>query len=320
MTARQRKAQKESAESSEVRWKTEWLPAFQRHLAHERRLSEYTTRNYTTAISRFFTHLSSSGEWNGKLDAIRLRDARDFVIEEQRRVGRVTLRNYASGLKTFFKYWIRQGKLDRNPLDGLVLPRPAKKLPIFLTEKQVMDLLKGPMRLLENEAIEPFEAWRDRLVLELLYGAGFRVSELVSLKYGDVSFEEGVARVVGKGGKSRICPLGKVAMAALAKWRSEFAPSSGLEDPVVVGKSGEATTARRIQLMLKRYLALADLPMDITPHKIRHSYATHLLDNGADLRLVQELLGHSKLSTTQIYTHVNLGRLKSVYNRAHPRA
>ena len=109
MTARKRKTQDEAPESSDARWKTEWLPAFQKHLAHERRLSEYTTRNYTTAINRFFTHLSLSGNWNGELEAIRLRDARDFVIEEQRRVGRVTLRNYASGLKTFFKYWIRQG-------------------------------------------------------------------------------------------------------------------------------------------------------------------------------------------------------------------
>ncbi len=176
------------------------------------------------------------------------------------------------------------------------------------------------MRILQNEAIEPFVAWRDRLVLELLYGAGFRVSELVNLKYGDVSLDEGVARIVGKGGKSRNCPLGKVAVAVLGKWRSEFAAKTGFSDPVVVSNQGKKWSARQIQLLLKKYLKLAELPMDITPHKIRHSYATHLLDNGADLRLVQELLGHSKLSTTQIYTHVNLGRLKAVYNRSHPRA
>jgi integrase/recombinase XerC len=242
------------------------------------------------------------------------------VIEEQRRVSRVTLRNYVSGLKTFFKFWIRQGKVDRNPLDGLILPKPAKKLPIFLTEQQVLRLLRGPTLLLEQEIIEPFIAWRDRMVLELLYGAGFRVSELVNLKYGDISFEEGVARIVGKGGKSRICPLGKVAMTALRTWKSEYAPETGYSDVVVVSNQGRPWSSRQIQLLLKKYLKLAELPMDITPHKIRHSYATHLLDNGADLRLVQELLGHSKLSTTQIYTHVNLGRLKAVYDRAHPRA
>lgn len=309
-----------STSESRSRWLSEWLPPFVTHLTKERRLSDYTVRNYSTAIRRFFGHLDASGDWDGELGGVTLREARDFVIEEQRRVSRVTLRNYVSGLKTFFKFWIRQGELDRSPLEGLILPKPAKKLPIFMTEQQVIRLLRGPNLLLEQEAIEPFVAWRDRLVMELLYGAGFRVSELVNLKYGDISFEEGVARVVGKGGKSRICPLGKVAMAALQKWKSEFAPKTGYSDPVVLSNQGRPWSARQIQLLLKKYLRLAELPMDITPHKIRHSYATHLLDNGADLRLVQELLGHSKLSTTQIYTHVNLGRLKAVYDRAHPRA
>ena len=307
-------------EEGTARWKAEWLSSFLRHLVHERQLSEYTTRNYSTAIARFFGHLERGGSWDGELGSIVLRDVRDFVIEEQSRIGRVTLRNYASGLKTFFKYWIRQGVLDRNPLDGLILPKPAKKLPIFLTEKQVLSLLDGPMKLLEAEELEAFDAWRDRLILELLYGAGFRVSELVGLSYGDISFDEGVARIVGKGGKSRTCPLGQMALAVLGKWKTEFAPASGFSDIVIIGKQGRKQSARQVQLMLKRYLRLAELPMDITPHKIRHSYATHLLDNGADLRLVQELLGHSKLSTTQIYTHVNLGRLKAVYNQAHPRA
>ncbi len=290
------------------------------HIRHERRLSDYTVRNYTTAIENFFRHLNEFGNWDGELSSIDPREARDFVIEEQRRVSRVTLRNYVSGLKTFFKYWNRQGALERNPLEGLVLPKPAKKLPIFMTEKQALLLLKGPMLLLEEELIVPFVAWRDRLVLELLYGAGFRVSELVDLKYGDVSFEEGVARIVGKGGKSRICPLGRVAMAVLGKWKQEHAPRTENGDPVIVSNQGRKWSSRQIQLLLKKYLKLADLPMDITPHKVRHTYATHLLDNGADLRLVQELLGHSKLSTTQIYTHVNLGRLKAVYDQAHPRA
>lgn len=315
-----RKATDSIVDATPERWRGEWLPPFVAHLSKERRLSGYTVRNYSTAIGRFFDHLQSSGSWNGELDGITLRVARDFVIEQQRRVSRVTLRNYVSGLKTFFKFWIRQGKLDRNPLDGLTLPKPAKKLPIFMTEQQVLRLLRGPTLLLEQEGSEPFVAWRDRLVLELLYGAGFRVSELVNLKYGDVSFEEGVARIVGKGGKSRICPLGKVAMAALQTWKSDFAPKTGYSDFVVVSNQGRPWSSRQIQLLLKKYLKLAELPMDITPHKIRHSYATHLLDNGADLRLVQELLGHSKLSTTQIYTHVNLGRLKAVYDRAHPRA
>lgn len=297
-----------------------WVAPFIRHLSGERRLSAYTARNYETALDAFFRHLDADGAWRGDLKKVGLRDARDFVIEQQRRVSRRTVHNYVSGLRTFFKYWIRQGKLEKSPLVGLVLPKLPKKLPAFMTEKQVKVLLEGPMHLLENEAISPFQAWRDRLVLELLYGAGFRVSELCDLTYGQVSFDEGVARIVGKGGKSRICPLGRVAIAVLEKWRREFAVGTAYLDPVVLSNSGQKWSPRAIQLLLKKYLSLAGLPMDLTPHKIRHSYATHLLDNGADLRLVQELLGHAKLSTTQIYTHVNIGRLKEAFNQAHPRA
>lgn len=315
-----RKSAKLGERPGEDRWKSEWLSPFIDHLTLERRLSEYTARNYQTALQRFFAHLLSSGVWDGELGSIDLRLARDFVIEEQNRVSRVTLRNYVSGLKTFFKFWVRQGAIERNPLDSVALPKLPKKLPIFLTEQQVLRLLRCPIRMLEEGTIEPFVAWRDRLAMELLYGAGFRVSELVGLKYGDISMDEGVARVVGKGGKSRICPLGRVALAVLENWKSEFAPGTAFSDPVIVSNQGKRWSTRQIQLLLKKYLSLTDLPMDITPHKIRHSYATHLLDNGADLRLVQELLGHSKLSTTQIYTHVNLGRLKAVYDRSHPRA
>ena len=305
---------------SDKEMQPDWVTPFLKHLEKERRLSEYTVRNYNTAITRFLKRLESEHEWNGRLDSISTREARDFVIEEQRRVSRVTLRNYVSGLNTFFKFWLKRRTIERNPIEGIVLPKLPKKLPIFLTEQQVLLLLEGPMRLLQSETIEPSVAWRDRLVLELLYGAGFRVSELVNLKYGDVSLGERVAWIVGKGGKPRNCPLGKVAVAVLDKWRSEFAAKTGFSDPVVVSNQGKKWSARQIQLLLKKYLNLAELPLDITPHKIRHSYATHLLDNGADLRLVQELLGHSKLSTTQIYTHVNLGRLKAVYDRSHPRA
>ncbi len=306
--------------SKEERWRDIWVDPFLRHLSGERRLSAYTTRNYQTALEVFFQYLGSSSKWGGELKAVDLRDSRDFVIEQQRRVSRRTVHNYISALRTFFKYWIRQGKLEASPLVGIVLPKLPKKLPAFMTEKQIKLLIDGPMRLLENEAISPYQAWRDRLVLELLYGAGFRVSELCDLTYGQVSFDEGVARIVGKGGKSRICPLGRVAMAVFDKWRQEFAVGTAFSDPVVLSNKAKKWSPRAVQLLLKKYLSLADLPMDLTPHKIRHSYATHLLDNGADLRLVQELLGHAKLSTTQIYTHVNIGRLKDAFDQAHPRA
>jgi len=313
---------KEKREAAgEERWRAIWVEPFRRHLSGERRLSPYTTRNYTTALERFFAFLERpENRWDGSLRSIELRQGRDFAIELQRSVARSTLRNYISGLQTFFKFWIRQGELDKNPLLGLALPKLPKRLPVYLTQKQMASLLDGPMRLLQNGSVEPFVAWRDQLVLELLYGAGLRVSELVGLTYGMVSFDEGAARVRGKGGKERLCPLGEVALSALGRWRAEFAPATGPDDPVVVGHRGQRWSPRQIQLLLKRYLSLAGLPMDLTPHKIRHSYATHLLDNGADLRLVQELLGHSQLSTTQIYTHVTIGRLKAAYEQAHPRA
>lgn len=297
-----------------------WLEPFSRHLEHERRLSPYTLRNYGKAVEGFLVYLVEQCGWKGELKAVTLRQARDFVIEEQRRISRRTLHNHVSAIRAFLKYWIKQGALERNPFEGVALPKLPKRLPAYMTEAQIRKLLEGPMKLLESGSIEPFAAWRDRLVLELLYGAGFRVSELVNLKYGEISLEESVARIVGKGGKSRLCPLGRVAVGVLEKWKSEFAAKTSFADPVIVSNQGRKWSPRQIQLLLKKYLALAGLPMDLTPHKIRHSYATHLLDNGADLRLVQELLGHSKLSTTQIYTHVNIGRLKAVYDQAHPRA
>jgi integrase/recombinase XerC len=156
--------------------------------------------------------------------------------------------------------------------------------------------------------------------MELLYGGGLRVSELVGLTYGQIDGASGVARVLGKGKKERLCPLGRVAMAVLERFRDEFAERSGYPDPVVVNSRRERLSVRSVQLILKKYLALADLPADLTPHKIRHSYATHLLDNGADLRLVQDLLGHASLSTTQIYTHVSVARLQDAHRLAHPRA
>jgi integrase/recombinase XerC len=181
-------------------------------------------------------------------------------------------------------------------------------------------LLTGPQRLLENQSVDAHTAWRDRLAMELLYGGGLRVSELVTLNYGAIDFESGVARVLGKGKKERLCPLGRVALKVLVKFRDEFARRNAPASPVLVNADGTRMTVRAVQLMLKRYLALAGLPLDLTPHKLRHSYATHLLNAGADLRLVQELLGHSQLATTQIYTHVSMARLQEIYAKAHPRA
>jgi integrase/recombinase XerC len=297
----------------------EWLQPFLDFLAKERRYSAYTVRNYRQAVEDYVRWLQRSGR-AGDFAAPGPRDVRDFVIEAQRRFGRRTLHNHASGLRTFYRYWMREGKLARNPFTGVPLPKLEKALPKFLTESQMLRLLAGPEKLRAEEAISEFAALRDRLVLEVLYGGGLRVSEAVALRYGDVDLATGSARVLGKGRKERICPLGDAAMAVLRRFRDTQARRTGPADPVLVTERQGSMTPADIQRLVKKYLALADLPMDITPHKLRHSYATHLLNAGADLRSVQELLGHASLTTTQIYTHTSVARLKEIHAKAHPRA
>jgi integrase/recombinase XerC len=277
-------------------------------------------RNYRGAFDDFYRWLVDSRLWDKGIDNLGTREIRDFVIEAQRRYGRRTLHNHVSALRALCRFWISKKRLKRNPFTGAPLPKLEKRLPQFLTEDQARELLASPQRLLESGACDAFTACRDRLAMEVLYGAGLRVSELVGLNYGDVELADGIARVTGKGRKQRVCPLGKVACAVLEKFRDEFAKATGAKDPVLVGTNGARMTVRAVQLMLKRHLTLAGLPLDLTPHKLRHSFATHLLNAGADLRVVQELLGHSQLVTTQVYTHVGIARLKDVYNKAHPRA
>lgn len=298
----------------------EWLQPFLDFLGKERRYSAYTVRNYRQAVEDFAQWLQQSGRPPTAFGGIGPRDVRDFVIEAQRRFGRRTLHNHASGLRTFYRYWMREGKLAKNPFTGVPLPKLEQPLPKFLTETQVLKLLAGPEKLLAEEAITRFAALRDRLVLEILYGGGLRVSEAVALNYGAVDVGTGSARVLGKGRKERICPLGEAAMAVLKQFRDTEARRPGPADPVLVNDRHGRMTATEVQRLVKKYLALADLPMDITPHKLRHSYATHLLNAGADLRSVQELLGHASLTTTQIYTHTSVARLKEIHAKAHPRA
>ena len=297
-----------------------WLDPFIAWLAKERRYSAYTVRNYRHAFVRFFIWLREAGIDAKPFDELSRREMRDFVIESQQHLDRRTLHLHVSGLRSFFRFWISRGRMLRNPFTGIPLPKLEKRLPQFLTESQMRCLLLGPQRLLENETIDAFTAWRDRLVMELLYGGGLRVSELCALTYGAIEASNGCARIVGKGGKERLCPLGSIAMAVLNYWKSNHAPDTRSGAAVVLNRRGGRATPREVQLLLKRYLLLADLPLDLTPHKLRHSYATHLLNAGADLRLVQELLGHANLATTQIYTHVSIARLKEVHAQSHPRA
>jgi integrase/recombinase XerC len=298
----------------------EWWTPFEDFLAKERRYSAYTARNYRQAFEDFYRWLASANLLARGFDGLSSREVRDFVIEANHRFGRRTLHNHASGLRAFYKFWLRREKVRKNPFVGVPLPKLEKRLPLFLTEEQMVKLLAGPEQLLANKSIDRFTALRDRLVMELLYGAGLRVSELVGLNYESVDSDHGVVRVLGKGRKERLCPVGKVASALLVEFKNNFAPSRVPSAPIIVNARGERQPVRQVQLLLKRYLAVAGLPMDLTPHKLRHSYATHLLNAGADLRVVQELLGHAQLATTQVYTHLSVARLQEIYAKAHPRA
>lgn len=288
------------------------------HLSGERRLSAYTLRNYRHALRGCFAFWRKQCGWDGDLRNIPARWARDYVIESQRRLSRRTVRNHVSGLRTFFRYAMRQGWAEVDPFAGVALPRTTRSVPLFMTEDQVDRLLAMPQELIDAEALDPVPGWRDRCILEVLYGAGLRVGELVSLRWSMVDLGTGVARVVGKGNKERVCPLGRVASACLATWRDRFAPATDPADPVFPSSRGGPIRATEVQRMMKHYLKAAGLPQDLTPHKLRHSFATHLLNRGADLRLVQELLGHASLSTTQIYTHTSLARLREAHRLAHP--
>jgi integrase/recombinase XerC len=296
------------------------LDQFCDHLAHERRLSEYTVRNYRAAVENFVRHLASAGKWREDFAAVTSIQVRSFLIEEGRSKARRTLHNQVSGLRAFYLYLRKQGIVANNPFTGLTLPKLDKPLPKFLTQSQMRELLNAPILLWKDGKLGEFEAFRDSLILELLYGGGLRVSELCGLNHGQIDLGQGVARVLGKGRKERMCPLGSVAVQCLRFFVQRFELEAALDAPVVCTRRGKRMEPRQIQKLLKTHLAAAGLPLDMTPHKLRHSFATHMLDEGADLRVVQELLGHANLSTTQIYTHVSIARLKEAHKQAHPRA
>ena len=292
------------------------------HLKNERRLSPCTVRNYEEALRDFALWAKKAFGFRGDFAALTRRQMRDFVIERQRGespLSRRTIHNHVSALRTFFRWLRRRGKISGSPLTGIVLPKLPKSLPKFLTEKQVAELLAAPALACEEGLISERERVRDSAIFETLYGGGLRISELCGLTPGAIDFSAGTVRVLGKGNKTRIVPVGEVAIGAL-RALLDSRGSVPADAPLFLGKSGKKLTPGAVQLRLKKYLALAGLPMDITPHKLRHSCATHMLDHEADLRLVQEQLGHVNLSTTQIYTHVTLARLKAAYKKAHPRA
>lgn len=308
---------------TEARW-VSLLEDFLEYLQYRRQLSPYSIRNYKNALLDFFQYADSETGWEGNPDQLKARDLRSYIIDRQRKLARPTLHNRISGIRTFFKWALTEGEADHNPCTGLVLPKLERRLPHFLTETQIRALLQAPLAGLKSDATptekEVFDAWSGRLMLELLYGAGLRVSELCGLEHGMIEEGRGIARITGKGGKQRLCPLGPIALNVYLYHKRNFSKKRAPSDPVITTWGGRPLYPRRVQLLLKDYLSAADLPGDITPHKLRHSYATHLLDNGAELRAVQGLLGHSSLSTTQVYTHVSVARLKAAHRQAHPRS
>lgn len=302
------------------------LEAFLDELRGERRLSAYTARNYEHAIRAFFTWLKQSGGNVGDPAQVTRLHARSFIIESQRTLDRRTVHLHVSVLRSYWKFLLRRHHTQSSPWLGLSLPKLAKKLPLFLTEEQMRTLLAVPGQMAQNDmdgAGQPERAFarsRDQVLLEVFYGAGLRVSELAGLNWGQVDLEEGFARVRGKGDKERLCPLGGPAVAALRLHRDNFARATDFKALVITHPNGKGVSSRWIQLRLKVFLKLAGLPLDLSPHKLRHSFATHLLNGGADLRAVQEMLGHARLSTTQVYTHVSIARLQEAHRKAHPRA
>ena len=222
-----------------------------------------------------------------------------------------------ASLRSFFKFGQREGWAETNPAKPLRNPRKPRTLPHFLSSDELSQLLESP------PGDEPLGK-RDRAMLETLYSAGLRVSELVGINDSDLELDAGIVRVRGKGRKERLAPLGSFAVRAMRHWLKVRTVSAkeptGSEAPVFVNRFGRRLTTRSVGRMLEKYLKQTGLDQRTTPHTLRHSFATHLLDRGADIRSVQELLGHKSLITTQIYTHVSTAKLREVYEKAHPRA
>jgi len=230
---------------------------------------------------------------------------------------RATIRLRFAALRSFYKYLVLRRGLSRSPVAEVQLPKPERGLPVVLTLAQVDELLGLPLTLKVDAKSPQWLGVRDAAILELFYSCGLRISELISLDVRNVDFIGETVRVIGKGSKERQVPIGGPAIAAIQRYRREAVITAG---PLFLSKRRTRITQQSVDLLLKKYLKHSSIPFAISPHKLRHSFATHLLDAGADLRSVQALLGHASLSTTQIYTHVTKERLKQAYDTAHPRA
>lgn len=245
-------------------------------------------------------------------------DFRDYLFNAmKKRQARSYIRLQFSAFRTFYRFLMERKGLLRDPVRELELPKAEKKLPLVLTRQQIDELLSAPLRVPKQKAAPTWMPLRDAAIMEMFYSSGLRLGELASLNVADADLYTESVRVLGKGRKERVCPVGAPALEVISRYRTAARVNSG---PLFINKARQRISPRSIWLILKRYLRHTSIPVTISPHKLRHSFATHLLDGGADLRSVQALLGHASLSTTQIYTHVTVERLKRAYNDAHPRA
>jgi site-specific recombinase XerD len=285
---------------------------FLQYLANERNASPRTLKVYRQALTAF--RAENQTPWK----KCRPDDFRDYLFAIAKRgQARSYVRLQFSALRTFYQFLGARKGLRSNPVREVQLPKIEKKLPLALTRQQVEELLAAPTREKKTKSAPVWMPLRDVAIMELFYSSGLRLSELAALDVANVDPYTESVRVFGKGRKERVCPVGLPALEAISHYRAAANVHSG---PLFINKARRRMSPRSIWLVLKRYVRYTSIPISISPHKLRHSFATHMLDRGADLRSVQALLGHASLSTTQIYTHVTTERLKKAYADAHPRA
>ena len=287
---------------------------FFEHLETERNVSPNTLSNYQHALRRFRASRDELPPWE-KLTAD---DFRRYLMRlAADGIAKPTVRLHFAALRTFYRFLVERHGLKDNPLKLVQLPKTSRKLPVILNQTQIDELLSAPLRTPKQKQAPPWAPQRDAAILELFYSSGLRLSELAGLDVEHLDPYTESVRVLGKGRKERVVPVGAPALRAIQHYRHAAAAQSG---PLFLNKARRRIGVKASWSLLKKCLRHTSIPLEVSPHKLRHSFATHLLDAGADLRSVQALLGHENLSTTQIYTHVSVERLRTAYAAAHPRA
>jgi integrase/recombinase XerC len=289
----------------------EAIEQFCRYLETERNVSVHTVSAYKSDLSQFALFVSRDRK---KIppDQIDHLTIRHYLAQLHKGHTKSSIGRKLSAIRAFFRYLLREGKVEKNPAEIVATPKKEKRLPFHLNIDQVTALVNAPA----GTAGLPL---RDRAVLETLYSCGIRVSELTAMDVGDLDLQGGLARVMGKGGKERIVPVGSFACAALEAYLGDRGnPAAG--EPLILNARGGRLTRRSVARIVDAHMLLIATMRKVSPHTLRHTFATHLLEGGADLRAIQELLGHASLSTTQKYTHVSIDRLMEVYDKAHPKA